>query len=85
MTVESGTLCVLEDEAPEYLRRLGKEVEFAEGDTILRNVNGTARKSGVRIRTAGWTLLIVVCTISTFGALWLVAGSATRVLKPDRR
>jgi hypothetical protein len=42
--------------------------------TILWNANGTARKSGVRIRTAGWTILIVVCTVYTFGALWLVAG-----------
>ena len=40
--------------------------------TILWNANGAARKSGVRIRSAGWTLLIVVCTIYTFGALWLV-------------
>ena len=42
--------------------------------TILWNANGTARKSGVKIRTAGWTLLIVLCTIYTFGALWLVSG-----------
>jgi hypothetical protein len=41
---------------------------------ILWNANGTARKSGVRIRTAGWTFLIIVCTVYTFGALWLVAG-----------
>ena len=41
--------------------------------TILWNANGTARKSGVRIRTAGWTALIVLCTVYTFGALWLVA------------
>ena len=42
--------------------------------TILWNANGVARKSGVTIRTAGWSVLIVVCTIYTFGALWLVAG-----------
>ena len=41
--------------------------------TILWNANGVARKSGVRIRTVGWTILIVLCTVYTFGALWLVA------------
>ena len=41
--------------------------------TILWNANGLARKNGVAIRTAGWSLLIFVCTIYTFGALWLVA------------
>jgi hypothetical protein len=41
--------------------------------TILWNANGVARKSGVEIRVPGWTLLIVVCTIYTFGMLWLVA------------
>jgi CRP-like cAMP-binding protein/polyferredoxin len=41
--------------------------------TILWNANGVARKSGVTIRTAGWSILIVVCTVYTFGALWLVA------------
>ena len=40
--------------------------------TILWNANGTARKSGVEIRISGWTALIVVCTIYTFGMLWLV-------------
>jgi CRP-like cAMP-binding protein/polyferredoxin len=42
--------------------------------TILWNANGLARKSGVKIRTWGWTVLIVMCTAYTFGALWLVAG-----------
>jgi polyferredoxin len=42
--------------------------------TILWNANGFARKSGVKIRTWGWTVLIVICTAYTFGALWLVAG-----------
>jgi CRP-like cAMP-binding protein/polyferredoxin len=42
--------------------------------TILWNANGSARKSGVKIRTVGWAFLIVVCTVYTFGALWLVAG-----------
>jgi CRP-like cAMP-binding protein/polyferredoxin len=41
--------------------------------TILWNANGAARKVGVSIRTPGWTLLIVVCTVYTFGALWLVS------------
>jgi CRP-like cAMP-binding protein/polyferredoxin len=41
---------------------------------ILWNANGLARKSGIRIRTWGWTLLIIICTVYTFGALWLVAG-----------
>ncbi len=40
--------------------------------TILWNANGTARKAGVEIRVSGWTALIVVCTIYTFGMLWLV-------------
>ncbi|MCU0304364.1 MAG: hypothetical protein MUC56_09945, partial [Thermoanaerobaculales bacterium] len=40
--------------------------------TILWNANGVARKAGVDIRVSGWTLLIVVCTIYTFGMLWLV-------------
>jgi CRP-like cAMP-binding protein/polyferredoxin len=42
--------------------------------TILWNANGLARKNGVTIRTVGWSLLIVVCTVYTFGALWLVVG-----------
>jgi hypothetical protein len=41
--------------------------------TILWNANGVARQSGVEIRVSGWTALIVVCTIYTFGMLWLVA------------
>jgi len=41
--------------------------------TILWNANGDARKSGVNIRVSGWTALIVVCTVYTFGMLWLVA------------
>jgi hypothetical protein len=41
--------------------------------TILWNANGVARKSGIDIRVSGWTLLIVVCTVYTFGMLWLVA------------
>ncbi len=41
--------------------------------TILWNANGVARKSGAEIRIPGWTALIVVCTIYTFGMLWLVA------------
>jgi len=41
--------------------------------TILWNANGAARKSGVEIRVSGWTILIVICTIYTFGMLWLVA------------
>ncbi len=41
--------------------------------TILWNANGFARKSGVEIRISGWTILIVICTIYTFGMLWLVA------------
>ena len=41
--------------------------------TILWNANGTARKSGVEIRVSGWAALIVICTIYTFGMLWLVA------------
>jgi len=41
--------------------------------TILWNANGVARKSGVEIRISGWTALIVVCTVYTFGMLWLVA------------
>ena len=41
--------------------------------TILWNANGVARKSGLSIRVSGWTALIVVCTIYTFGLLWLVA------------
>jgi hypothetical protein len=41
--------------------------------TILWNANGAARKSGVSIRISGWAALIVICTIYTFGALWLVA------------
>lgn len=41
--------------------------------TILWNANGTARKSGVEIRISGWAALIVVCTVYTFGMLWLVA------------
>jgi hypothetical protein len=40
--------------------------------TILWNANGLARKSGVSIRVSGWTMLIVVCTVYTFGMLWLV-------------
>jgi hypothetical protein len=42
--------------------------------TILWNANGVARKSGVTVRTTGWSLLILLCTAYTFGALWLVAG-----------
>jgi hypothetical protein len=42
--------------------------------TILWNANGVARKSGIKIRTSGWALLIAMCTAYTFGALWLVAG-----------
>lgn len=42
--------------------------------TILWNANGVARKSGVKIRTVGWTVVIVACTVYTFGALLLVAG-----------
>jgi len=42
--------------------------------TLLWNATGVARKSGVAIRTTGWTLLIVVCTVYTFGAPLLVAG-----------
>jgi CRP-like cAMP-binding protein/polyferredoxin len=41
--------------------------------TILWNANGVARKSGVEIRVSGWVMLIVICTIYTFGMLWLVA------------
>jgi CRP-like cAMP-binding protein len=41
--------------------------------TILWNANGHARKFGVEIRVSGWTMLIVICTIYTFGMLWLVA------------
>jgi len=36
MTVDIGTPNLLEDQALEYLRRRGEEVEFAEGDTVLR-------------------------------------------------
>ena len=41
--------------------------------TILWNANGVARKSGIDIRVSGWVALIVICTIYTFGMLWLVA------------
>ena len=41
--------------------------------TILWNANGVARKSGIEIRVSGWTALIVICTMYTFGMLWLVA------------
>lgn len=41
--------------------------------TIPWNANGHARKSGVEIRISGWIVLIVLCTIYTFGMLWLVA------------
>jgi hypothetical protein len=40
--------------------------------TILWNANGHARKSGVEIRISGWIVLIVFCTVYTFGMLWLV-------------
>jgi hypothetical protein len=40
---------------------------------ILWNANGAARKAGIVIRTSGWSILIAVCTLYTFGALWLVA------------
>jgi len=40
--------------------------------TILWNANGAARKTGVEIRITGWAALIVVCTVYTFGMLWLV-------------
>jgi CRP-like cAMP-binding protein len=36
VTVESVTPSVVEEQALEFLRRLGEEVEFAEGDTVLR-------------------------------------------------
>lgn len=39
--------------------------------TILWNANGVARKSGIEIRASGWVLLIVICTVYTFGSLWL--------------
>jgi len=45
-------------------------MQFALPATILWNAAGTARKSGVRIRTVGWTFLIVVCTVYTFSGLW---------------
>jgi len=41
--------------------------------TILWNANGVARKSGIDIRVSGWAALIVICTVYTFGMLWLVA------------
>ena len=41
--------------------------------TILWNANGVARKSGIDIRVSGWLLLIIICTVYTFGMLWLVA------------
>jgi len=41
--------------------------------TILWNANGVARKSGIDIRVSGWVALIAICTIYTFGMLWLVA------------
>jgi hypothetical protein len=40
---------------------------------ILWNANGRARKSGVEIRVSGWSLLIIICTLYTFGMLWAVA------------
>jgi hypothetical protein len=40
--------------------------------TILWNANGAARKSGIEIRVAGWTTLIVACTAYTFWMLWAV-------------
>jgi hypothetical protein len=39
---------------------------------ILWNANGVTRRSGVTIRTVGWSLLILVCTVYAFGPLWLV-------------
>jgi hypothetical protein len=40
---------------------------------ILWNANGLARKNGIEIRISGWTVLIIICTIYTFGMLWVVA------------
>ena len=36
MNVESVTPSLVEEQALEYLRHRGEEVEFAEGDTVLR-------------------------------------------------
>ena len=36
MTIESGAPSLIDDQALEYLRFRGEELEFAEGDTVLR-------------------------------------------------
>jgi CRP-like cAMP-binding protein len=36
VTIDSGTPSLLEDQALDYLRQRGEEVEFAEGETVLR-------------------------------------------------